>query len=885
MAPKLSLENTLEVDLQPDVSPEVRSEHIVANNNISESVSRDEVARALSGNSAVNSINPNATSHADIVARLRQVQSTSTEDARRREIQLEIQEQVTAEEQGRRAETPYSSHERGLSPSQIASMQGSSAQIRAFQGDIRSVEGRDSLTLDNRLVTGTSRESQRRAEEFEQDDKLEINKKREEDTRESVERSADTETDSRLEAERRAEVERQRQAELERQRAAEEAERRAEAERAAERRDAFEREARELAENNAKRNFKDSNSLSEQAEKDLVALQEKYGLTKDEFESIANKYAERVQERAAKHEWDNMSWLEKKIHQFGEWTGINSLVKSIKKTVDKISSKVAKAVDAVKETVTKVVEVGKNLAHGAAIVGKLALDAVTDPQNLLAAVKGLAHISNPVTWLKWGANAATFMTRGDTWDAIGAGIAKGWDKFTDVETWKSAGRAIGNALTDPMTAVYALGEVTGATDALMFFKKGGECLLAVAAGDMDKAKLLAMEAAMHGTFAVMSIGAIVTTGGVALAGVAALRAGAKALLKEGVKAALEVVVKEGFESVGKVLAKEVVEGLGKEALQSTATHAAQATLKEVGEELAEKAAKGALQDLTAEAAQVMTRDIAEKHVASAVKEIVSEQVENVVHKWGKDAIKNPKAFTEAVEALGIDKKTAERMQKELVKGKADREIKEALAKEMQEPIEKHVRDGMKDTFEKNLDEGIDALKSKHGLADDVADGMKRGGREGFEKGVKRGVKEGVEEGIENAFRRLRGKKRLHFEMPKTETKPVETRGVALEAREEQEYVRRSYIDEKTKFAQTGEAVEIRSGLAEAESVDLSSAAKTKNLDDAGSLYSRDGHVNQVAEMRERLQREQAEVRNLAKDRPLGEQRVTSLGADRKKDVA
>ena len=407
-----------------------------------------------------------------------------------------------------------------------------------------------------------------------------------------------------------------------------------------------------------------------------------------------------------------------------------------------------------------------------------------------------------------------------------------------------------------MTALKVVGEVTGITDAYKFLKSSGQCLLAVANGDMEAAKGYAVQAAMHGAFAAMSIGSIaatVVTGGAAVGavvGVATLRMG----VKEAAKCVLKTAVKEGFETAGKTLAKEVTQGLTKEVLQAGAKQAAESTVKELGQELSQVAAKGTLKDLSAEAAQVMTRDIAERNVASVTKEMVSTQVEKATHNLVEKAInpkrglflvdQNKKAFIKECQEMGIEKKAAKEMHSSLRKVGSEAEIKQILAREMKEPIEKHVRDGMKETFEKHLDDGIDGLKGKFNLSDDVAVGMKNGGREGFEAGVKRGVKEGIEEGLEKAFKKARMKSRSGSGGLKIAEGEIHTSKIDQNSGQASDG-RLGSNAEDTRFAETGKGVDVRSGLAESTPGSDLSASKPKGPESASvtSIYGAPGSVS------------------------------------------
>lgn len=366
-------------------------------------------------------------------------------------------------------------------------------------------------------------------------------------------------------------------------------------------------------------------------------------------------------------------------------------------------------------------------------------------------------------------------------------------------------------------AVKLIGEVSGISDAV-------RCVGCAIKGDWKGA-------AMYGAFAVLSAGSIVAT--VATAGAAGGAVlgvmGMKTAAQQGVK----VAVKEGFEVAAKELAEKACQKLGTEVLEATAEKAAQQTVKELGKELGQLTAKE-LSQLTPDIAQQLTKEIAEKHVQKGVSELTEKVIKDVGGEWAQKAIKNPNQFVKEMTELGVEKKTAKEMQKLIAKGGSDKEIQKILCEGMQAPLEKRFRDGMTKTFEKNLDEGISKLKDKYKLGDDVTEGMRKGGREGLESGIQKGVKEGLEKGWKKVFDELRKKK---FDLDLSMNSQAIKSSANLNSEKGLNVSRAglSYSAEQTRFAVTGEAVDIRSGLASgALFVAEPEQSTKKNQDDAGN---------------------------------------------------
>lgn len=372
------------------------------------------------------------------------------------------------------------------------------------------------------------------------------------------------------------------------------------------------------------------------------------------------------------------------------------------------------------------------------------------------------------------------------------------EQFRD-QTLNNAKEAFGDIAKGGQAIVGGIklmGEVTGISDAV-------RCVGCLIQGDWQGA-------AINGAFALMSIGSIAAT--VATAGAAGATVLGVMGLKTMAQQGLKTVVKEGMQVAAKELGERAARSLTKEVLEVAGEKAAKATVQELNKELAVIAARKGLGELTPEIAKQLTKDIAEKHVSSIVKDLTEKAVKNVGEEWAQAAVHKPGKFIKMCEEMGIEKSVAKDMQKAMAKGRCDKEIKEILCKEMEEPLVKRFREGMKDSFEKNLDEGIEKLQKKYGLGDDVADGMKAGGREGFESGIRKGVREGLKKAWDDIFDDLR-KKKIHLGMG--------SGGAAVEAGTLEEQINAikrpdlmvtSSKDESTKFAQTGKAVEIRSGL-------------------------------------------------------------------------
>jgi hypothetical protein len=388
-------------------------------------------------------------------------------------------------------------------------------------------------------------------------------------------------------------------------------------------------------------------------------------------------------------------------------------------------------------------------------------------------------------------------------------------------------------------------EMSGLADLWGTVKHGALALAAYGKGDKQAALLHLGQAAMHGAFVAVAI-ATISTGGLAapvlvplmaaraLVGVAlkqgikqGLKACAREFLEHGAKEIGEAAIKKMGEPAAKKLAAELPQEMAKITLaaekavgagaspQVLAAKVNELALERViqlqGEGIATTMGKTMSEELATKGSEVLTR----KYVTALGEEVGYTQTKALLRELGlvkhiddltHDMLAsmgkmNPKqASQHIVDTLGVSKKEADKMAREVQKllksGKSDEAIKQVLEDRMTKEISGFVSGKMessfKDTFRKGLRgelkdpdniewstklrEGIEkraddlakdpktnpGKKSAKELADDLTDDLVEGGWEGVEKGIKRAVRELVREGIDAAFKRLRARVRGHL---------------------------------------------------------------------------------------------------------------------------
>ena len=560
----------------------------------------------------------------------------------------------------------------------------------------------------------------------------------------TVETARETQRDSQP---NQADIERQRHAEIERVRAVQQLE----AQRHEQQRmDEAQREIRQMAEKNAKANFKDPDFVK-QFENDLQILKDKHGLSSDQLKSLGRDYISIYEAKKSEDIYNALPWYKKPFYSIketlsGALDAAKSFVSSIKDDIGKFAVKCA--MDPV-----------GTLKSTAKSVGSAAIGFVSD----MAEDFGIKDIGRGL-----------------------ASIGKGIVTFDIKEIARGGMAFVGLAK--------AIGEISGISDVV-------RCVNCAIHGDLTGALI-------NGGAALLQVGSIAATIATAGAGVGAIAGvmGLKSMMKQGVK----VAVKEGFEIAAKELGERAAKLLTKETLEVAAEKAAKNTIQELNKEVAIIAKQG-IEKLTPEIAEQLTHDIAEKQVARVVKDLTVKAVDKVGDEWAQAALKDPSKFVKMCQEMGIDKKLAKEMRTDLLKKGNEKEIKEILCKEMEEPLARRFREGMKDTFEKNLDEGVERLKNKFNFADDVEAAMKKGGREGLKDGIEQGVKAGLRKAWDDIFDRLH--KRKPHSTGSSQQDEFESYASLADIKTAQtSFKATSSIDEGNKIAITGQAVEIRDGL-------------------------------------------------------------------------
>ena len=383
-------------------------------------------------------------------------------------------------------------------------------------------------------------------------------------------------------------------------------------------------------------------------------------------------------------------------------------------------------------------------------------------------------------------------------------------------------------------AVKCLGEVTGITDALMAGKHIVHALAAYGRGEDMQALAHLGQAAMHGTFAVMSAGAIaatVATGGAAAGSVAAVMAGRMAA-KEAAKAVLKTAAKEFFEKGAKEIGELALKKLGGEALSlvskemgtAAVKELEQQAIKELGEgaskeattvlveklalqkliqregvatakELGETLSKKTTGELTTDTVRELGSEIGERRTSELLKQLkLCETVDDLVFDALKslDTMSPRQARAHLIDTFGVSKREANRMAREAKKalrtGKADDAIKQVyedgLTKQISEVIQTDMEQSFKETFgkalrgqldepwSKTLAKNVDSQAKKLGkTVDEFSDELIEAGWKGVKEGIESATRKLVREGIENALKRFRA--RSAKVLPRDESDAIE----------------------------------------------------------------------------------------------------------------
>lgn len=402
--------------------------------------------------------------------------------------------------------------------------------------------------------------------------------------------------------------------------------------------------------------------------------------------------------------------------------------------------------------------------------GKLTLSVVTAGPRLVAHI-----ITHPIESLKVAGGFLKSMcdSTGLTDVAVGIGRCFSGDFRGGIQqALRGAGRFFG--------------EATGLADVWGTLKHGGLALYCLAKGDFKGALSHLGQAAMHGVFAALSIGAIaatVATGGAAagaIVGVMALRMGVKAAAKQVLKTACKEFLKEAGEKLGQQLVKEVGGVLTREVLQESGEKLAKSGLGDLASKvLGPDAAKQLLNSATTPEVRqqlltTLVEKVGSKEVSQAFKgaarqigddlmkragvtDKVASLTENLIKQRSKQSTKE--IASELMESgLAGSKDEAMSLAKDIkkvVRGagrKSDAELKQALEQGIMKPLREHVEAGVREGYERQMKQLLAGLPKNQ--ADEFMAAGWKGAREGLEEGLEKAVREGVERGV-RATRRSR----------------------------------------------------------------------------------------------------------------------------------
>lgn len=386
--------------------------------------------------------------------------------------------------------------------------------------------------------------------------------------------------------------------------------------------------------------------------------------------------------------------------------------------------------------------------------------------------------------------------------------------------FSNAGHHISESARAVVGAVKCVGEVTGITDAIIAGTHLVHALAAYGRGNDTEALKHLGTAALHGTFAVMSAGALaatVATGGAAVGSMAAVVTGRMAM-KQAAKAVLKTAAKEFFEKGAKEIGELAVQKLGSNALSlvskemgSTAVkELKQQALRELGsgatkeattammerlalqkviqregvataKELGEGLSKKASSEFTTDTVQHLGQEIGERRTAALLEKLqLSESVDELVYDalTQINSMSPRQARAHLKNTFRLSDREAGRMARETKKalksGKADDAIKQlyedGITKHITEVIQTDMEVSFKETFGKALRGQLDEPWSKT-LAknvdeqakalgknvDEFADELVEAGWKGVKEGIEAATRKAVRKGIESAFKRFRAR--------------------------------------------------------------------------------------------------------------------------------
>ena len=360
--------------------------------------------------------------------------------------------------------------------------------------------------------------------------------------------------------------------------------------------------------------------------------------------------------------------------------------------------------------------------------------------------------------------------------------------------------------TGVMGGLTCLGEVTGIIDLGKAIKHGTLGLAAFGRHDDKEAASHAGQAAFHGAFAVVSVGAIgatIATGGAAVTAVGAVAAG-RATLKEAGKAVLKTASKEFLEKEAKEIGKAVVSDMSTAALgkvsaseggvvlvkqfeEKAAAQLGASATKESQQKLVEKlalkhvlqleAVASATETAQKVAAEVSTKgadvldlveqtakEVSTERTAALLKELkLTDSVDTLTYEMLVDikGAKPKEAAEKLMSRYGVPKSEADAMVKEMQKAlktsASDPAMKQILedgiTKHVTEVLEKEMKDSYKSTFKKAVTGQLDEVWSKE-LREATEIQAKRLGKtfDSYADELTEAAWKGAREGIEKATR-------------------------------------------------------------------------------------------------------------------------------------
>ena len=362
--------------------------------------------------------------------------------------------------------------------------------------------------------------------------------------------------------------------------------------------------------------------------------------------------------------------------------------------------------------------------------------------------------------------------------------------------------------TGVMGGLTCFGEVTGIIDLGKAIKHGTQGLAAFGRHDDKEAASHAGQAAFHGAFAVVSVGAIgatIATGGAAVTAVGAVAAG-RATLKEAGKAVLKTASKEFLEKEAKEIGKAVVSDMSTAALgkvsaseggvvlvkqfeEKAAAQLGASATKESQQKLVEELAlKHVLQreavasatetaqkvaaEVSTKGPDVLSKDLVEQtakevsteRTAALLKELkLTDSVDTLTYEMLVDikGAKPKEAAEKLMSRYGVPKSEADamvtEMQKALKTSASDPAMKQILedgiTKHVTEVLEKEMKDSYKSTFKKAVTGQLDEVWSKE-LREATEIQAKRLGKtfDSYADELTEAAWKGAREGIEKATR-------------------------------------------------------------------------------------------------------------------------------------